>query len=97
MIFHRTNAGHRWKIGYKDVSFSNQRRIKDVQRVSLMREKGELVSSIPGMFFGCSLLCSTGCLVIFFISECCVFTSERFEFMANMKRKRLFVKTSCRL
>ena len=40
MIFHRTNAGHRWKIGYKDVSFSNQRRIKDVQRVSLMWEKG---------------------------------------------------------
>jgi len=30
MIFHRTNAGHRWKIGYKDVSFPNQRRIKDV-------------------------------------------------------------------
>ena len=29
MIFHRTNAGHRWKIGYKDVSFPNQRRIKD--------------------------------------------------------------------
>ena len=30
MIFHRTNAGHKWKIGYKDVSFPNQRRIKDV-------------------------------------------------------------------
>ena len=30
MIFHRTNAGHRWKIGYKDVSFPNQRRFKDV-------------------------------------------------------------------
>lgn len=28
MIFHRTNAGHRWKIGYKDVSFPNQRRSK---------------------------------------------------------------------
>ena len=30
MIFHRTNVDHRWKIGYKDVSFPNQRRIKDV-------------------------------------------------------------------
>ena len=97
MIFHRTNADHRWKIGYKDVSFSNQRRIKDVQWVSLMREKGEIVSSLPGMFDGCSSLCSTVCSGIFFYRESCVFTSEGFGFIANMKRKRLFVKTSCRL
>ena len=83
--------------GIKDVSISNQRRIKDVQWVSLMREKGEIVSSLPGMFDGCSLLCSTVCLGIFFYRESCVFTSEGFGFMANMKRKGLFVKTSCRL
>ena len=94
---HSSSVENPMWLGINDVSFSNQRRIKDVQRVSLMWEKGEIVSSLPGMFFGCSLLCSTVCLGIFFYRESCVFTSEGFGFMANMKRKRLFVKTSCRL